>query len=135
MLFLKECYFYYKYAFASDYGVSVQNLNDINHGPKFVIEPNNTVILGKKPHTFLDCVVIANPQAVYTWRRGTNFNEVITTQTDVRYTLTNGRLTISAPNDQKDTGTYQCTAKNKYGTVLSQVVSLSFQGKISLSFV
>ncbi len=45
---------------------------------------------------------------------------------DTRYTLINGKLIIHEPQDTVDNGDYQCVARNLYGSVLSNSVTLAF---------
>ncbi|WAR26777.1 CONT-like protein [Mya arenaria] len=45
---------------------------------------------------------------------------------DNRYTVSNGKLSIDYPTDQKDTGTYQCKVKNPAGVIISSFAQLSF---------
>ena len=45
---------------------------------------------------------------------------------DSRYTLINGKLIIHKPKDTVDNGDYQCVARNNYGSVLSNSVTLAF---------
>lgn len=42
-----------------------------------------------------------------------------------RFVMTGGRLTIDNPEDI-DEGTYQCSATNKFGTIMSRPIDLSF---------
>ena len=50
----------------------------------------------------------------------------MTSSKNSRYTLTNGRLAIQNPNERLDAGDYRCEAANKFGTVVSNTVSISF---------
>ena len=50
----------------------------------------------------------------------------VTSSKNSRYTLTNGRLAIQNPNERLDAGDYRCEAANKFGTVVSNTVSISF---------
>ena len=46
--------------------------------------------------------------------------------------MTNGKLVINNPQDIKDNGDYQCIAGNRYGTILSNSVQISFGCKYHL---
>lgn len=43
-----------------------------------------------------------------------------------KYTLSGGTVIIEDPQQQKDVGNYHCVARNKFGSVISETVSLSF---------
>lgn len=45
---------------------------------------------------------------------------------DVRYTLVAGSLVISSPESVRDTGSYQCLAINRCGTIISRAANLKF---------
>lgn len=108
-----------------DYGSPFSDPNEIEKGPQIVVQPNNVVIIPGETRIFLKCVANGNPRPTYKWYRGTN-NELVNSETDSRYTLTNGKLTISQPQDALDADKYQCEATNKLGSVLSRKVQLSF---------
>ncbi|XP_052780285.1 contactin-like [Mya arenaria] len=109
-----------------DYGVPTQDLNKVPRGPKFLIEASSTVVLMEKSSrsVFMECLAVAIPQPEYEWLR--NSTGVINSQVDNRYTVSNGKLSIDYPTDQKDTGTYQCKVKNPAGVIISSFAQLSF---------
>ncbi|KAL5013276.1 hypothetical protein ScPMuIL_007546 [Solemya velum] len=107
------------------YGIAVYDPNIVPRGPKLIVNPVDTIILGETTSVYLECVAVGYPQAEYTWMRNSS-QELITSNTDERYTLTNGRLTIQEPQDSLDSGDYQCTAANQFGELLSPPVQLSF---------
>lgn len=45
---------------------------------------------------------------------------------DLRYTLVAGSLVISSPESVRDTGSYQCLAINRCGTIISRAANLKF---------
>lgn len=45
---------------------------------------------------------------------------------DLRYTLVAGSLVISSPESVRDTGSYQCLAINRCGTIVSKAASVKF---------
>ena len=112
----------------TEYGSPFKDPNEIEKGPQIIVEPENVVVIPGETRTFLVCVATGQPIPTYKWYRGTNFEE-INSKTDSRYTLTNGKLTISQPQDALDAEKYQCEATNKFGSVLSQKAQLSFGGK------
>ncbi|XP_033745615.1 contactin-like [Pecten maximus] len=65
------------------------------------------------------------PQPTYVWTRNSS-QDIITANTDTRYTLTNGRLSIQDPTEGKDAGRYQCEAENRFGKIISAPVFLSW---------
>lgn len=43
-----------------------------------------------------------------------------------RMTITNGKLIINEPKDTQDNGQYECVSHNRFGSVLSNLATLSF---------
>ncbi|CAI9735420.1 contactin-like [Octopus vulgaris] len=109
-----------------DYGTNYSNPNDIPRGPKIIKEPEDLVIVTGESSAFIECIAMGNPKPTYKWYREVFTREEVSWKIDTRYTTTNGRLTISNPVDQLDTGDYQCEASNKFGSVLSRIVQVSF---------
>ncbi|GAB1609323.1 contactin-like [Argonauta hians] len=108
-----------------DYGSDYHDLNDILRGPQIVSESEDLVIVAGDKSTFIECIATGNPKPTYRWFRGGTKREEVTWQMDSRYTITNGRLTFSQPEDELETNTYQCEASNKFGSVLSRVIQVS----------
>lgn len=116
------CYFY-----STGYGKLVRNPNEIRKGPNITIDATDTVIIKSSKYVFLECVADGNPRPVYKWHRFQDNGTVeVTSALDSRYTLTNGKLTISNPIGYFDAGNYQCSAENEFGKVLGNIVLLSF---------
>ncbi|KAL8623497.1 hypothetical protein ACOMHN_015705 [Nucella lapillus] len=112
-----------------DYGVEVLDPNDVPRGPRFTQQPRDTVLTADLRHVTIDCAAFARPSPSYRmYRTLTSSGETIhiTPEMDTRYSLTNGRLTISNPTEAEDAGLYACEAENSKGTVLSRSGQLSF---------
>ncbi|KAJ8307147.1 hypothetical protein KUTeg_015231 [Tegillarca granosa] len=90
--------------------------------------PYNVLFTDRTTVVYLECVASGNPSPTYTWYReiGTNVTQKITSALSNRFTLSNGRLTISSPNETADTGVYQCKAENQYGSILSSFIDLTW---------
>ncbi|XP_076455700.1 contactin-like isoform X2 [Babylonia areolata] len=112
-----------------DYGLQVSDPNDVPRGPKFTKEPSSVLLIADIRHVVIDCVAFAKPSPSYRMFRtltASGDTTLITPETDARYSLTNGRLTISQPTEADDAGWYACEAENPHGTVLSHRGLLSF---------
>ncbi|XP_037535094.1 contactin-2 [Nematolebias whitei] len=93
-------------------------------GPAFEEQPSSLVypegmIEGK---VTLSCQARASPAATYRWLL--NGTEVPLGSN--RYTLVAGTLVISNPEAVRDTGSYQCLAINRCGTIISRAANLKF---------
>ncbi|KAK6176500.1 hypothetical protein SNE40_014772 [Patella caerulea] len=109
-----------------DYGLDIIDPNLVPRGPDFLIEPEDTVILGETTSMYLDCVATGMPLPKYTWHKINSTGKILVSyEADNRYTLTNGRLSIANPSSV-DESDYQCLAENSQGMALSQRVKLSF---------
>ncbi|KAL4221440.1 Immunoglobulin like [Mactra antiquata] len=107
-----------------DYGLGFVNKLNLLRGPEMVTEPRSVLILGEGGYTIsLECSAIGNPRAKYTWKHD---DVIITTDTDTRYTLSSGRLSIASPTEEQDAGYYQCEAENDIGKILSAIAQVSF---------
>ena len=111
-------------------------------GPKFFIQPKDVVYVSReksvhrlshakvsrkeKEFTFFECAASGNPQVKYKWFKD---NKELSSASNLRYTLSNGRFIISHPHESDDSGYYQCVAENKFGAILSNPVQLSFGSK------
>ena len=117
------------YCVCSDYGLDTENVNDIPRGPTFLVEPVETTILGATPAVYLECVAFGVPPPTYRWlkRVGQQYSYLVAVS-DSRYTLTNGRLSISNPT-KDDESDYYCEARNDLGLIRSRIVQLSFGGE------
>lgn len=119
-----------------DYGFNIHNKSLVPRGPKIVVEPKDVVFdISGRSHSNqlkLRCLADAYPEPIYTWYRedhsssGLIVGQPIDPLQDDRMTQTDGTLIIFNPNQQSDKGKYYCTAKNPYGRVISQTVSITF---------
>uniref|UniRef100_A0A8C5LQK3 Contactin-5 n=1 Tax=Leptobrachium leishanense TaxID=445787 RepID=A0A8C5LQK3_9ANUR len=102
-----------------------QDDESVDYGPVFMQEPENVVFpmdSGEKK-VALNCEARGSPTPSYRWlRNGTE----IDLESDYRYSLIDGNLIISSPNENKDSGQYQCLAANSYGSILSRESTLQF---------
>lgn len=120
----------YTFFSGTEYGLNVDDLNDIPRGPNITEQPQDLIILSRSDSVHVDCGASGNPMPSYRWFRlnGTE-RTAVTANTNKRYVLTGGRLSIRYPNEENDTGTVQCEATNKLGTVLSNPIRIIFGGK------
>ncbi|KAK1901223.1 Contactin-2 [Dissostichus eleginoides] len=94
-------------------------------GPVFEDQPNGLIYpegLSEGKVT-LSCQARASPAASYRWL--VNGTEV-PLGLDLRYSLVAGSLVISNPESVRDTGSYQCLAINRCGTIISRAANLKF---------
>uniref|UniRef100_A0A3Q3W7P1 Uncharacterized protein n=1 Tax=Mola mola TaxID=94237 RepID=A0A3Q3W7P1_MOLML len=94
-------------------------------GPVFEEQPSSVIYPegltdGK---VILSCQARASPAASYRWL--VNGTEV-PLGFDLHYTLVAGSLLISSPESVRDTGSYQCLAINRCGTIISRAANLKF---------
>lgn len=117
------------------YGVDLADTFDPEHiprGPYFIKEPVDT-IYDPFMTTFaqLTCIAGGYPSPTYRWFRE-DFEldrpvyRPMDPLNDTRLILSGGSLMIYSPDAEKDSAKYHCTATNKFGTVRSESVLLSF---------
>lgn len=109
-----------------DYGIEDADMENLEFGPYFIQQPNSVVVVSLTEPLTIECIAQGNPPPVYKWYRGANYNQEVNENLDPRYSITNGKLTIVPLNDIKDTNTYRCSAENKFGTIVSNSVDISF---------
>ncbi|XP_035716720.1 contactin isoform X2 [Folsomia candida] len=102
----------------------------IPRGPFFIEEPTSQVYdISGHPlsNVTLRCVADGWPAPTYSWfKEEYQNNTLVDPLKEQRYTVTNGTLVIHEPNSKLDRGNYHCTASNKFGSIISETVSLSF---------
>ncbi|XP_076124755.1 contactin-3 [Alosa pseudoharengus] len=94
-------------------------------GPSWKLEPTDLILPISSPEqeATLQCQADGNPTPQYRWSlNGT----LIDLRSDYRRRLSGGSLIISSLDRDQDTGVYQCTAYNTWGTIHSQKASLQF---------
>ena len=93
-------------------------------------QTRDTSILGVTTKVYLDCIARGYPSPQFYWTRKTaTGTEIVTSDLDSHYTVTNGRLSIQDPRENRDAGTYQCVVTNSAGTIIGAPMQLSFAGK------
>ncbi|XP_012285560.1 contactin [Orussus abietinus] len=118
-----------------EYGIEIDNPNRIPRGPYFIKQPVSKVFdVSKRRSTndiSLSCLAGGYPTPTYEWFKEDYENDrLIATKinplSDNRYTVSGGMLIIFEPEQTKDRGSYHCKASNKFGTIMSESVQLSF---------
>ena len=113
-----------------DYGERYTDINAIPRGPEMLTQTRDTSILGGTTKVYLDCVARASPAPMFYWtRQAATGVEIVTSDLDSRYTVTNGRLSIQDPVENMDAGIYQCGVASNAGTIIGAPMQLSFVGK------
>uniref|UniRef100_A0AAR2LD54 Contactin 2 n=1 Tax=Pygocentrus nattereri TaxID=42514 RepID=A0AAR2LD54_PYGNA len=94
-------------------------------GPVFEEQPSSLIYPEGLPEgkVTLNCQARASPAASYRWR--VNGSDVVIRE-DSHYTLVAGNLVISNPQHGRDSGSYQCFAINRCGTIVSRAANLKF---------
>ncbi|XP_012682835.2 contactin-3 [Clupea harengus] len=95
------------------------------HGPRWRMEPSDLILPvgGTQTEATLTCDAKGTPPPQYRW----SFNGTsIDLRTDPRRVLSAGNLIIRDLDQDQDAGTYQCTAFNPLGAILSRRASLKF---------
>uniref|UniRef100_A0AAQ5Z4P4 Contactin 2 n=1 Tax=Amphiprion ocellaris TaxID=80972 RepID=A0AAQ5Z4P4_AMPOC len=93
-------------------------------GPVFEEQPSSLIYPEglTEGKVTLSCQARASPAASYRWLlNGTEVPLGLD-----RYTLVAGTLVISGPEPLRDTGSYQCLAINRCGTIISRAANLKF---------
>lgn len=117
------------------YGVDIEDPLLVPRGPIFIRQPKDVVFdLSKRKLTndvTLSCLATGYPTPSYEWYKEDYENDVLRESLidplqDNRYTISGGSLIIYNPNQITDRGTYHCKATNRFGTIVSESVQLSF---------
>lgn len=111
------------------FGTPYLNLDETANGPTFDPDgvPDNIWFLTSTKSLYLECLAIGHPQPTYKWFRGPTFEQIseeVKTETDSRYTQTNGKLSIQNPDD-RDSKYYRCEATNSQGKIISNYAQLA----------
>ncbi|KAH9425880.1 Contactin-3 [Dermatophagoides pteronyssinus] len=118
-----------------DYGVNVIDSAKIPRGPRFVHEPKDVIfdVSGRSQLNYatLKCVADGYPTPTYKWYKEEYIENQIRSNpidplSDRRYTQTDGILIIDNPQTDRDRGKYHCIAENRFGSIISQTVQLTF---------
>ncbi|CAG7734727.1 unnamed protein product [Allacma fusca] len=121
-----------------EYGLEIIDRKKIPRGPYFMKQPVPAVFdLSRnirRPFVSLNCLAGGWPSPQYDWFKEEYLNSsLIYTKIDPlresKYTLSGGTLFIDTPM-QIDRGNYHCVARNRFGAIVSETVSISF-GSIS----
>ncbi|XP_051803974.1 contactin-2 [Acanthochromis polyacanthus] len=93
-------------------------------GPVFEEQPSSLIYPEglTEGKVTLSCQARASPAASYRWL----LNGTEVPLGSDRYTLVAGTLVISGPEPLRDTGSYQCLAINRCGTIISRAANLKF---------
>ncbi|KAL0268356.1 UNVERIFIED_CONTAM: hypothetical protein PYX00_010329 [Menopon gallinae] len=117
------------------YGIEVDDPEKIPRGPYFIKQPQDVVFdlsnLKTVNDATLSCFAGGYPTPTYEWFKEEYENDLSTARridplTDPRYSLSGGNLIIHRPDQISDRGSYHCKATNKFGSIVSESVSLSF---------
>ncbi|XP_059165988.1 contactin-5-like isoform X2 [Physella acuta] len=108
------------------YGTNITNPNDVQYGPKIIIQPKTVIVAGTTDNVELECVAVSNPRPSYNWYKVSDTGTTDMLVSDSHHIISNGKLFISDPVEALDDGTYYCAASNSLGTVLSEPVQIHF---------
>ncbi|XP_052867950.1 contactin [Anopheles cruzii] len=119
-----------------DYGLEQTDIPErIPRGPYFIKQPVDTTYdTGKFKITkdvTLSCLAGGYPTPKYTWYKEEYIKDNLTVipidpLTNRNQTVSGGNLIIHNPTQNRDQGTYHCTAQNAYGKIISESVQLNF---------
>lgn len=117
------------------YGIDIDDPEKIPRGPYFVKQPVPVVYDLQKSESKIDvemtCIAKGYPTPTYEWFKEDYENDKIISKRidpmeNKRYTLSGGSLIINSPQQVVDRGSYYCKATNKFGSIVSETVLLSF---------
>ncbi|CAG5132278.1 unnamed protein product, partial [Candidula unifasciata] len=114
------------------YGTSITDPNLLQIGPNITYQSPDTIFFetsGRMTTVVLECQATGYPSPsyrcdfplLYRYRKQI---EWVTSDLGSQYTVTNGRLTITNPDPNKDASLYTCEASNQLGTVLSNPIEV-----------
>lgn len=117
------------------YGINVDDPDKVPRGPYFIKEPvDKTFDLSKNSisnDVSLSCLAGGYPTPTYEWFREDYQNDVLVATkidplSDERFTVSGGTLIIYDPDKIADRTHYHCKATNRFGSIVSESVLLSF---------
>lgn len=117
------------------YGTEISDPERVPRGPFFVKQPEDAIFDTSKRNLYndisLSCLAGGYPTPTYKWYREDYKNDVLVPTeidplSDGRYTISGGTLIIHNPQQKLDRATYHCRASNRYGSIISESVSLEF---------
>ncbi|BFZ06512.1 hypothetical protein BsWGS_09551 [Bradybaena similaris] len=112
------------------YGANTTDPNLLEIGPNITYQSPDTIFFETSGHmttVVLDCQATGYPTPSYRWfRKSASQTNIqwLTSDLGSRYTVTNGRLTITNPDPNVDVSVYTCEASNKLGKVISNPVEV-----------
>lgn len=118
-----------------DYGLDIDDPERIPCGPYFINQPVDVVydLMMKTSNNdvSLSCLAGGYPTPTYEWFKEEFENDrlvenLINPLNNSRYTVSGGTLIIHDPKQIDDRGSYHCKATNKFGSIISETVTLSF---------
>ncbi|GAB6020063.1 hypothetical protein CHUAL_002802 [Chamberlinius hualienensis] len=118
-----------------DYGLIVKDKEQLPRAPYFIREPVDVVYDISSRNDILEvslsCEADGYPFPNYRWFKEENIDlqavsQLVDANSNPRITIAGGTLTFYKPEQFIDRGTYYCEASNRYGTVVSNSVKLSF---------
>ncbi|XP_059177200.1 contactin-like [Physella acuta] len=122
----------YQQARDFSYGTGISDVSLLQMAPNITYQSRDVVFFEYGTGTttvVLDCVASGNPSPEYRWYRGSdssNMKTEITPDVSTRYAISNGRLTITNPDQKLDSGIYTCKVSNPLGTALSNPIQVSY---------
>ncbi|XP_071453390.1 contactin [Hetaerina americana] len=117
------------------YGFDAGDPRNIPRGPYFIKQPVNVVFDSYRNSVVNDvamsCLAGGYPTPTYEWFREDYESDLLVSRkidplADSRYTVSGGTLLINNPYQDRDRGTYHCKASNRFGSIISESVVLTF---------
>ncbi|KAK4306056.1 hypothetical protein Pmani_022099 [Petrolisthes manimaculis] len=118
-----------------EYGLVLKDPTKIPRGPIMIHQPEDTIfdLVRRQVINYLSVMCLAEgyPHPTYEWFKETYENEEVKARPidplqDSRITVSGGTLIINDPRQVEDRGKYHCRATNKFGSVTSNSIQLSF---------
>ncbi|XP_045114342.1 contactin-like [Portunus trituberculatus] len=118
-----------------EYGLVIEDPTKVPQGPVFDLQPVDKIFdLARREvinYISVTCLAKGYPPPTYTWYKESYENEAIRSRPidplqDPRFTVSGGTLIINNPKQVEDRGKYHCRAENKFGSITSESIQLSF---------